>query len=109
MDREMCLNQIVENGMEVFVALRKNRFPKKHSERLVQALREYRDLIRGERKIEREVAASIRYLEIAFIMALDSAGSDKEEQNRIGELHQEVVPIIEGIINPESDFFRTED
>ena len=103
MDKAECIKEVSDSAIEVGIELRRNRISAKHFASLMQSLRQYREMIRGHRTIDREIASTLHNLEIAFIGALRYPQLEEQWRRIISETHQEFVPTMMEILNPEPD------
>ena len=105
MDKYACIKQIVDSGMGLATELRYGRFSDKYFTPFIQALSAYREMIRGEKNIEREIAGALFFVDIGFTSALTGTLKLNEEKKALISLaHQEFAPLIMDVFNPESDF-----
>ncbi len=105
MDKDVCIKQIIDNGGELFAELRYGRFSDKYFTPFIQALSAYREMIRGEKNIEREIAGALFFVDIGFTSALTGTLKLSEEKKALISLaYEEFAPFIMDVFNPESDF-----
>lgn len=109
MDKKVCIEQIINNGVKLFAELRYGHFSDEYFTPFIQALRAYREMIRGEKKIEREIAEALFFGEFGFTSALSGTLKLNEGKKAlISAAHQEFVPLMMAILNPEADFHPEE-
>ena len=101
MDRQDCVATIRTAGMEFIVRLRGREFSREHYEALMQALRVYREIIRGQDWIEREVAYYLYYIDLSFRGALEHFPRTEEERTLINKTQLECSELILEILTPE--------
>lgn len=105
MNRGACIKQIIDSSIELCAELRYGYFSDKYFTPFIQALSAYREMIRGEKNIEREIAEALFFVEFGFTSALSGdLKLNQEKQALISVAHQEFVPLMMAILNPESDF-----
>jgi hypothetical protein len=92
-NRKTCVDKVLNNSVELYLELRQFHVSDERFEPSTEALRACRDAIKGKRKIEREIAATLHEMEIAFISALDHNHWDTEKQAAIRKAHETFVPV----------------
>lgn len=101
--RVTLLKQIEESVSGLGIELREGRLSDEYYPTVLRALTEYRESIRGERLIDRELAGALHYLDITFLGALEYTGFETEKRRLLGQVHQRFVPIMQDIFSPNSD------
>ncbi|MGB8213179.1 MAG: hypothetical protein WCE68_06430 [Anaerolineales bacterium] len=105
MNRQNCIEIIYSEctSMDGFlVKLRSREFSKNQYESLLNALSEFRELIRGQDYIERKVTYCLYNLDIALTGALKVYSRTEIEKGLIQSAHQEFSKLIIDILTPES-------
>jgi hypothetical protein len=101
MNRQTCVETIVNESMEFLVELRARKFSEKHFSKLIQALQEYRDLVKGNELMERAVAHNIYFLELGLSAALKHFPETEAEKTLIENAYDECAALTVEIITPE--------
>lgn len=104
MNRKDCITIILHEciSSEGFLPkLRGREFDQEGYDRLLQAIRVYRDLIRGETWIEREVTYCLYYLDLELAGALDRFPRTESERIMITKVQIECSELILEVFTPE--------
>jgi len=104
MDRKDCVAAILQECMAArgfLTELRGRHFDRERYNRLMRAMRTYRDLIRGEACMEREVACCLYYLDLDLRAALNSFPRTPEERAMMNEAQLVCSELIIEILTPE--------
>ncbi len=101
MDRQECVVTIGVASDEFLLRLRGREFSREHYDTLMQALRAYRELIRGQEWIEREVAHWLYYLDLELRAALTTFPRTEAERALINEAQLACSTLIVEILTPE--------
>ncbi len=101
MNRQDCVETIRTAGGEFHVRLRGREFSREHYNQLMQALRAFREMIRGQDWIEREVAIHLYYLDLGLRGALEHFPRTEAERRLINEAQLECSELILEILTPE--------
>lgn len=101
MNRHDCVATIRTAGTEFIVRLRGREFSYDHYNALMQALLAYKEIIRGQDWIEREVAYYLYYIDLGFSGALEFFPRTEEEHTLINKTQLECSELILEILTPE--------
>lgn len=104
MDRRDCVATIRYEciaGGGFLARLRGREFSAEHYDKLIQALRAYREMIRGQDWIERVVAYCLYYLDLDLRAALDFFPRTEEERALMSQAQLECSELILEILTPE--------
>ena len=101
MDRQDCVATIAKASTEFLVRLRGREFSHEHYNTLMLTLRAYRDIIRGQDWLEREVVYWLYYLDLGLRAALDFFPRTEAERTLINEAQLECSNLILEILTPE--------
>ena len=104
MDRQNCVAVIRHECIATegfLIRLRGREFSREQYDHLMQALYMYREIIRGQDWIEREIAYCLYFLDLELVSALKYFPREEAERTLISEAQLRCSDLIIEILTPE--------
>jgi hypothetical protein len=105
MENQNCTDVILYECLSIegfLTKLRGREFAQLQFETLMDAIRQYREIVRDQEQIDRKVASCLYFLEVELISALRYFPQKEEEEKRIQKAYIEISQLTIEVLTPET-------